>query len=236
MALFIVLIILLASFGIEQYKAGQWRREQLKKDPGPCDTYTDYFGMDRDRKTDAIRFTALDMNGDRVLQDKHFKTIRNLSKEKEIEQFNAATPKAIEMGLRAVELELLPSDKKKYLSQFHLRKKYKDIYTKADYIIIKGNRNRGMDLVHYYYDYQSQKVVCPADGFEKRFNDPCAPKVRNTKSFRPEFPENVCWDDVLAEIPKLQEDIDDHGLSMWQVVAQESDYGTYIHDGGYYAR
>lgn len=228
MVLAIVIIVLILSWAIEQGKADQWRNERLKGKPNYTNTYLDYFGMERDRKTNEPRFFGTDMSGDRVMYDKNRKVIKNLSKSVEEDKVKSQIVKAKGRGQRAIELDFLPSELHEINLAFSAKKKYQDVKTKANYIVIEGDLKRGMNLAHYYYDYKAKKVICPTDGFAKRFNDSSMCAVRNTRSVHS---ANLTWDDVLAEIPKLQKDIDANGLNWMNVCDKDMDYFKYFVKG-----
>lgn len=222
MALAIVIIVLVLSFAIEQAKAMSWKKDRLRKDDGSS-TYTDYFGLDRDKKTNDPRFVGIDISGDRVMYDKNHNIVMNFSQKNEWDKFLLQYQEAKENGQRAIELDFTPSERNS--NKFYAKKKYKDLSANADYIVIKGNIHRGMDLAHYYYDYTNRKVVCPSDGFIKRFNDPNFCKVKNTMSIKA---DDLSWDDVIKEIALLQKDIDENGLSQTSIIAEDSDYYAYF--------
>ena len=222
MALVIVIIVLVLSVAIQQIKAASWRHDRLKED-SDSSTYTDYFGLDRDRKTNEPRFIGVDISGDRVMYDKNHNIIMNFSQKNEWNKFLSQYQEAKEKGQRAIELDFTPSERNN--NKFYAKKKYKDLNANADYIVIKGNIHRGMDLAHYYYDYTNRKVVCPSDGFTKRFNDSRYCKVRNTTSMNA---GDLSWDDVIKEIALLQKDIDENGLSQTSIITEDSDYYAYF--------
>ena len=226
MALAIVILILIISFSIEQIRASQWKKDRLKEEPNYTNTYTDFFGMDRDRKTNEPRFFGTDMSGDRIVYDKNHKVISNLSQRNEDEKFIAQSLEAKETGQRAVELDFLPSELKQYPDLLWAQHKYKDIKTGANYIIISGSSERGMDLAHYYYDYKRQRVVCPSDGFTKRFEDPKLCRVYNTRSLAQR--DELSWEDVLNEIPLLQDDIKNNGFDKWSICDRDDLFGLYF--------
>lgn len=224
MALFIVIVILLISLAVQQYKAGRWRKDRLKESPNYTNTYLDYFGMERDRDTNAPRFISTDLSGDTVMYDKNHNVISNLSKTNETDKFMEHYSEAKANGQRAIELDFLPSEQNKY--NFYAKKKYKDISTNANYLVIEGSNDRGMNLAHYYYDYEKRIVVCPSDGFIKRFNDSNLCPVYNTRQIGSN--KNLTWDEVLKEISLLQRDIDSNGLDWMQICDADLDYYTYF--------
>lgn len=225
MALVIVLIILFVSLAAEQYQASKWKRNKLKDNPNYTNTYLDFFGLDRDRDSDDPRFFGTSSNGDRIMYDKNHNVISNLSKANEVDKFMSQWSLAKERGQKAVELDLLPSESHKYQNQFYAKKKYKDINTKDNYIVITGDPHRGMDQVHYYYDYENKKVVSPSDGFIKRYHDEKACKVVNTILIdRPV----LTWDNVLDEMASLQKDIDENGLNRFLTCDYDTLYPMYF--------
>ena len=224
MVLVIVVTILIISFCIEQYRVGQWRKDRLNEKPNSTNTYVDYFGMERDRKTNQPRFTGVGLSGDIIQTDKDNNIIKNLSISNENDKLQRLLPKAKELGIKTIELGVLPSEKNKYPQTIYANNKYKDINTKANYIVIKGSSKRGMDLAHYYYDFEKKKVLCPTDGFKMRFNDPKFCSVYNTRSIK----SNLSWDDVLNEIPKLQEDINNDELRSFDICKKDDDYLYYF--------
>ena len=221
MVLAFVITILIISLLIEKTKAAQWRRDKLKEKPNHTNTYLDYYGMERDRKTGAPRFIGTDISGDMIMYNEKHTVLKNLSKDNEKSNMTKQLQYTKGQDQKAIELDFLPSERNKY----HLpsEKKYKDIRNGLNYIIIKGNPERGMDLAHYYYDYENRKVIAPSDGFTKRFNDIKLCKVKNMLSGL-----DLSWQNVIEEMILLQNDISKNGLDWKWICAKDDDYFRYF--------
>ena len=224
MFLFIMIMLIIIAAISASIKESAWKQEQIEEDTNNPEnvnnmlgTYVDSSGLLRDRYTNKPRTTTFDKNGDRVLYDEKMRPLLNITQElyeKALkEKIKTAKPNDTTVEFTDTEAERFIHDED-YPKWHYL---YVDIFTNQRYILITGSSDRGMKDATYYFDYKTNKVIRPTDGFLKYLAKPTDEKPLLMYSSQSHFPnlgekkESLAnnMSNVISEIHALQYDIDE---------------------------